>query len=150
MQTPATAVIAPYAPGRFFALPPVCSVAVLDEFTPIEVPAAPYYCNSLLRWQQQLLPVLDLASLIRALPAAQIGRRYVLVAAYQAREFAPIQHGALMIADLPQMIAVTDADASALPDDSDIWPEISVSCFRHADQPVPILDPALLFARQLS
>jgi len=76
-------------------------------------------------------------------PLARPG--YALVGAYQSRPGARIEHGAVATLSLPQTVGVDDASQCDLPQDSDLWPLLALSCFEHEGQPVPILSTAQLF-----
>ncbi len=143
----AQAMLIQYAPKFYAALPVHTSIALLDEFTLIEVPAAAYFCRHLVQWQQQFLPVMDLQALLHGAPLHHAPcAKYVMVLAYQKARFAALEYGALLLVDLPKTQSVTDEMATELPSNSDYWSSIARACFRHQEMPIPILDTASLFA----
>jgi chemotaxis protein histidine kinase CheA len=147
MSAQANAIVFRYSHDAGAALPPHTSIALVEATDMIEVPATPYYGNRLLRWQDKLLPVLDLHPLLKAEPIPnRLPERHLLVVAYQSSKYAAIEYGALCIVGLPTTVAVTDEMACALPPNSDYWPVIALSCFMHDGQPTPVLDTARLFA----
>lgn len=146
----ATAYVIEYARGRFLALPPHVTVAIVEQPRVVAVPGAPYYACGLMDWQGQgqWLPLIHMESLIAAYPCHKPEQpRYALVVAWQPAPGEPVQHGALVLDELPQTVTVTNEFACALPSDSDLWPELSLSCFSYAEQAVPILDAGVVFGR---
>ena len=147
MSDAVNALVFHYADDARVALPPHTSTALVEAAELVEVPAAPYFCKHLLRWQNQWLPVLELQSLLNASPSHHPPRgTHVLVVAYQAAKNAAIEYGALRLVGLPLMVPVTDAMACDLPATSDYWSQIAISCFEYEGQPVPVLDTKQLFA----
>lgn len=137
-----------YAPGRQIALPPHTTIELLENPAVVAVPGAAYYACGLLAWQGRQLPLLDLHALLRAYPGTNRtgAPRYALVLAYQRAPRQPVEHGAISLAVLPQTVAVSDEARCELFADSDLWPLLALSCFRHEGHAVPILDTAKLFA----
>lgn len=143
----AKAMIFRYGGEAPVALPPHVAMAVMDSAGLVEVPGAPSHCRYLLRWQERLVPVIDLQGLLTAAAGASAtAYAHVLVVAYQAGARQPLDYGALMLASLPATVTVDDATACALPDDSASWRQIALSCFELDGQRVPVLDTARLFA----
>ena len=136
-----------YARGRMVALPPHTTLEIVENPQAVPIPGAAYYGYGLLSWQGRRLPMLDLDAMLRAYPQAQRTKapRYALVVAYQRAPGQPVEHGAIGLADLPQNAMVRDEACCELPNDSDMWPHISLSCFRFEGRPVPIVDTARLF-----
>lgn len=137
-----------YAPGCLIALPSHTTLELVEPPVLVPVPGAAYYAYGLLAWQGSLLPLLDLDRLLRADPRADLtsAPRYALVLAYQRAPRRPIEHGAIGLAALPRTVSVGDEARCELPADSDLWPLLALSCFRHEGRAVPILDTAKLFA----
>lgn len=136
-----------YEHGRAVALPVHTTIEVLDQAALVQVPGAAYYCSGLTRWQGNWLPVLDLAALINAYRKSYAQpTRHLLVVAFQAAPGEALQYGALALPSLPVTVTVSDATRCALPGDSDLWPLISLACFEHAGNAVPVLCTARLFA----
>lgn len=138
-----------YSRGRHVAFPPHTTIELIENPVIIEVPGAPAYALGLMSWQGGWLPVIQLDLLLHApstpAPPAQ-APRYALVLAYQPAPRLPVAHGAIGMDFLPKFSAVGDDAQCALPLDSPRWPRLSLSCFFHEAQPVPILDTARLFA----
>lgn len=146
-QPHATARLIKFMRGRHVALPPHVTLELVENPMTVAVPGGAYYAYGLLAWQGRQLPMIDLKVLLGADPTVELAAkpRYALVLAYQSAPHQPLSHGAIALSVLPETVAVTDEDACPLPNDSDLWPLLSHSCFRHNDQPVPILDTARLF-----
>lgn len=136
-----------YAPGSHVALPPHTSLELIEHPAIVAVPGTAYYGCGMLSWQGRYIPVIDLAALLRAYQERfDIGQpRYALIVAYQRASGAPIEYGALALAQLPQIVEIGDDAWCDLPTDSDIWPHLSLSCVQHEHHAVPILDTAKLF-----
>jgi hypothetical protein len=72
---------------------------------------------------------------------------HVLVLAYQEAPARPIAYGAVCARLLVRMVEVADSQGCELPADSDLWPWIALSCFKHEGHAVPVLDTGRLFAQ---
>ena len=141
----AQALLLEYRRGHHVALPPHTVQDHLALTDLIATPDAPYYCMGNVVWQGETLPLWDLHALLRAyadVPAPTPS--HVLVIAYQAAPGAPLQHHALCATAELADIMVSDDMQCPLPDDSDLWPLIAISCFMHEGRAVPVLDPARL------
>lgn len=137
-----------YAHGRRVALPPHTTLEVVEHPVAVPVPGAAYYAWGLLPWQGQRLPLIDLDAVLRAYPGEQHAKapRYALVVAYQRAAGHEIEHGAIGLASLPLAVEVHDRNSCDLPDGSDLWPAIALSCFEFEGSAVPIIDTAKLFS----
>ena len=135
-----------YAPGRHIALPPHTTYALIDSPVVTPVPGAAHHACGLLTWQGVRLPMIDLNALLHADVSAATKSRYALVVAWQCAQRTPLQYGAIALDQLPQTVSVSDEASCALPQDSNRWPQLALSCFRHADEAVPILNTGRLFA----
>ena len=110
------------------------------------VPLCPFYCDEVLIWNDQLLPVIDLASWLtegrKACRNALIG-----IVAYQPHDRQTLHYAGLQLDRAPRRLKVYDNQACALPEDVPIWHKIAVSCFKcQDDTPVPILDLPSVFS----
>ena len=146
----AAARIVTYAHGKQVAFAPHATQEFVEKPQWLPVPGGAYYAYGLLYWQNRHIPFIHLESLLLAYPAfdAQVASvPYALVLAYQAAPHAPLQYGAIAVTDIPQTKMVSDADFSPLPNDSDMWAELAISCFRQNGQTYPILDAAKIFSQ---
>ena len=119
-------------------------IHLIETPTLLEVPLSPYYCRQVLSWNNLLLPAMDLAAWLQGQPAQQ-QRKLAGVVAYQPRAGA-VEYGVLLLADIPTQARVTDTQACNLPNRPEGWPNLAISCFRHAENPVPILDLPFIFS----
>lgn len=106
------------------------------------VPCAPDYCNRVVLWQERLLPVMDMAA---RLGAASSHAPFLAVVAYQKARGEYPQFAALMLATPPQQLQVSDEQACPLPVQGNAWQELTISCFEHQGEPIPVLNLNLLF-----
>jgi chemotaxis signal transduction protein len=120
-------------------------VHLIEAPTLLEVPLSPYYCRSVLVWNNTVLPAMDLAAWLRGQPTPSRHRR-AGVFAYQAKPGAEPAYGALLLADIPARVRVADEQACALPKRPGNWRALAVSCFKQGDNPIPILDLPHIFS----
>ncbi|MEX0730335.1 MAG: chemotaxis protein CheW [Aquisalimonadaceae bacterium] len=113
--------------------------------------SAPAHCRGRLAWRGLTLPVMDLAVVFGA-DADREPARWLTVAAYVADGESEPAFAALRLQEPPVPVRVDDAMASSLPEtslrDYLVWSFLGLSCFRHGDRSVPIIDLARLFAPQ--
>jgi hypothetical protein len=136
-----------YGSGHRVALPPHTTLEVVEHPVAVHLPGAAYYGWGLLSWQGQWLPMIDLDAVLRAYPGEQHAKapRYALVVAFQRGAGHEIEHGAIGLASLPPAVEVYDRNSCDLPQGSDLWPTIALSCFEFEGAAVPIIDTAKLF-----
>jgi CheW-like domain len=133
--------------GRHVALPVHTTIELIERPELVGVPGAAYYSLGMLAWQGQHLAVIDLCTLLNAHRKDGAQRpRHVLVVAYQPEPRQPVQHAAIATVSLPQTLQVGNGTQCPLPEDSDLWPLIAVSCFEHLGVRVPIIDTSRLFS----
>jgi len=104
------------------------------------VPGSPEYCNSVLFWQNNLVPVMDFGVLFDQPVVAD--SNLISLVVYQEEPGSPLQYVAIKVITAPEKIRVDDAQACELPDENiaDLLKLLCLSCFSHEDQPVMILD----------
>ena len=143
----AVALLAQYARGRAVAFAPHAALELIERPVVMPVPGMPYYAHGLLRWQASVVPLIDLHTLLRAhADTALAPPRYALILAWQHAAGAPLAHGAIGLQARPQrMVVDAGSKACPLPNDSDLWPLIAISCLRKGEQVFPILDTSRLF-----
>jgi chemotaxis signal transduction protein len=105
------------------------------------VPETPYYCNRVIAWQDKLVPVMDMA-LLTGIRNLQQELSFVCLLCYQLAPRAALQYLALRINRTPQKITVDDSQACEFADDavSPLLQAVTLCCFTHMQQAVPILD----------
>jgi chemotaxis signal transduction protein len=144
----ATARLIEYAHSHQIALPPHTTLELVESPMAVAVPGAAYFAHGLLAWQGRWIPMIDLEVLLLAHQEVELvaAPRYALIVAYQRAPRRPLEYGAISLYALPQTIEIGDETCCELPTDSDLWPLLALSCFRHEGHAVPILDPARLFS----
>ena len=115
------------------------------------LPRLPAHCVGALLWQEQLIPVLDLAPVLseQALAREREVHRAVVLA-YQEMPGQALRYGALVVRAAPVEVWVSDAMACPLPEDPPAFKHFSCSCFARQEESIPILDTTRLFAAALS
>ncbi|MCC7220960.1 MAG: chemotaxis protein CheW [Candidatus Contendobacter sp.] len=120
-------------------------VYLIEAPTLLDVPLSPPYCRQVLVWNENLLPVMDLAAYLRPGKPARRTQALAGVFAYQAKSGAPLAYGALLLAGIPEWAHIADDHASALPKQPAGWRALAISCFKRGDDLIPILDLPHLF-----
>ncbi len=105
-----------------------------------ELPYAPDYCRHLYHWNDLIIPVMNLTTLI--CDKTETSHQILIVAFKQITQ---IRFGAFQLNDNPELIEVSDNDFCRQAEQSDLWSQISLSCFRNKNKEIPILDLAKLF-----
>jgi chemotaxis signal transduction protein len=123
-------------------------IHVIQSPVLFEVPQCPNYCQHVLVWQDNILPVMDIAAWLRKLPARQVCS-VAGIFAYQTRPEEDVQYGALMLATTPSRTRVNDNQACALPDEPMGWQTLALSCFTAVERNIPILNLPTLFSSAL-
>jgi len=117
------------------------------------IPATPPYCNSVMFWQNDFIPVMDVAGVNKT--ATEQANDIVCILNYQVAPMLPLQSIAVRANKAPEKIQVDDQLACDFPQEisASILSNIVLSSFTHADQSVLVLDiPKLCSAefRQLA
>ncbi|MCP5158474.1 MAG: hypothetical protein H6975_03495 [Gammaproteobacteria bacterium] len=120
-------------------------VHLVETPTLLEVPTCPYFCRSVLAWNDRLLPAIDLAAWLQQQPRVDHHWKLAGIVAYQPAPGVMPDYGALLLADIPERLPVTDAQACPLPEQPPGWRELALSCFRRGEDAIPILDLPYLF-----
>jgi hypothetical protein len=137
-----------YRRGSFVAFPPHVTVGLVHRPQLVPVPGAPYFAPGLVAWNGEHIPLIDLASLLRAHPGENEPMAdHVLVVGFQRGPGLAVEHGAICAPHLVRVAEVGDSQQCELPNDSDLWPLLAISCFEYQGCAVPVLDTGLLFGR---
>ena len=117
----------------------------VQQYESWTVPGAPDYCQRVMVWQNNIVPVMDLAALEGG-SATNAGQSDICILHYQAAPQQPLQHLALCVSRVPQKISVDDAQACEFPPslESGKLREVTLACFSHDGLPVLIVDIAKL------
>ena len=145
----APARILEYTEGHRLALPLHTTLEIVEDPEIVPVPGAAPHAIGLLSWQDNWIAVIDLARLLQPqeMIAGEDKPKYVLVLAYQRVAGEPLEYCAVVLPVLPATTFVDNDMYCDLPEDSPLWPQISLSCFSYQDQPTPIVDTGRLFCR---
>ena len=112
------------------------------------VPLSPVYCNDVVIWQDNIVPVFDLAAWLYDSPVDR-QQSVVGIVMYQESPGAPVNLGALRLAGVPRRAQVSDEQSCDLPERPFRWREVAVSCFADSQGAVPILDLNHIFSSKL-
>ena len=125
--------------GDFFAVAEVEMVEYIPLVTTFNVPATPYYCNSIMAWREQLIPIINFASLFDLNNTKDASRVGIFV--YQLEANAVLRYIAIPIQESPVHIVVSDTQFCDLPSRfiSDRV-ALALSCFTYHEKSVPILN----------
>lgn len=125
-------------------------VEVLAETKSFRVPASPPDCDMLISWRGELIPAIDLRSLVEMDDSGNsLSRDLALVVAYQPKAREPLRYACLWLSNYPRVISVSDKQGCDLPPEKQNWLEISLSFFSLEGETVPILDLPRIFSRDL-
>lgn len=120
---------------------------VIDNPKLHTVPCSPSYCHSVFSWQGQLLPVMDMASLLTGDTQTPL---LLAIAGYQDQTENVTRFGAFLLSAPPTAIAVSDTQSCPLPEHPVSWSKFSLSCFNYYNEAIPILNLARIFARPIN
>lgn len=108
------------------------------------LPLAPNYCNQLMLWRDQIIPVLDIGYIIhnKALLA-----EFFVILSYETGN--TVQHAAIPLASAPFYINVNNSMACDLPKNIVLWEKIAIACFYFENKAIPIIDISPLLMESL-
>lgn len=115
-----------------------------------QIPLTPVYCQHILFWRKQLVPVVHLANLLFAEVSNETAQqtRIVGIFAYQTQAGHALSYGALFLHERPKRTTVNDTQACALPEENTKdWEPYTISCFEHQGKVTPILGLKALYSR---
>lgn len=109
------------------------------------VPGTPAHCASVLVWQNEIVPVMDLGPLHGGAESPR-DNAYQCLLHYQEASGAALQLLALQVVRAPERIRVDDAQFCEFPREHEHsrLRGITLSCFTHHARPVIVLDIASL------
>ncbi len=132
-----------FGPGLRAAVGTQVLLHIIDDPKIHPVPCTPAHCHSVVSWQGQLLPVLDMASLLDDGPQTHL---LLAIAGYQDHTENVTRFGALLISAPPAAIAVGATQSCPLPEQPVGWNKYALSCFDYHDVAIPILNLARIFS----
>lgn len=112
-----------------------------------EIPCAPSYCSEVLVFQEHILPVLDIPTLLGSQKMLHNTQEIVGIGVYQEDPSQPVGYGGLRLAAFPTPIYVNNEQACDLPEYQKYWfSPLVISCFLWEGIAIPIIDLAYLFS----
>ena len=111
-------------------------------------PEQPPYARWRLHWRDMVVPVVDLPALLAG-TAACGAPALIGVFAYRAADGLAHSAGGLSLEALPARLRVGDEQACALPSRLANWAPLTLSCFEHAGEVLPVVDLVAMFSRLL-
>lgn len=124
-------------------------VHIINDPYYTNIPGAPDYCQNVITWNDNILPVVDLCNLLKD---ANSNTMTGVVAVIIYRDINDeINYGGIILAESPNLEFVQNNQLCPLPDYSSHLHEISLSCFESKDgHKVPILDITKIFSKNYS
>lgn len=112
----------------------------------VDIPKTPEYCSRIVIWNNRVLPVIDLSSLVTGV-SAYYQHNSVAVAMYVDSVTSQYKYGGIQLTDTPVMDHVSDdqfVDAAKL---TQAWKAVSISAYRGGEgEVIPILNVEALFS----
>jgi chemotaxis signal transduction protein len=107
------------------------------------VPMTPKHCNSVLVWQQQVLPVVNLAEMMSQ--SAMASCAYSCVMGWQDIERGT-EYGVLAASKFPQRVMIHDSHCvEPAVEIAHVWQGLAMCFVEYNNKQVPIIDVARLF-----
>jgi chemotaxis signal transduction protein len=125
---------------------------VLLSVTLHDIPCTPMYASEVFVFQEMILPVLDVYTLIRGQRdemTVHLSAHIIGLILYQLDPDDPAHYGGLRLTTLPVNLFVDDSQFCPLPAQLDFWRPLAISCFNLNDNPIPIIDLGRLFSGHL-
>lgn len=113
------------------------------------------YCQHQVIWQEQHLPLLDMALFlyggsVKGELSDNPEKLFLCIVSYMSQQENVQRYGAILSSQLPAHIKVDDEQFCELPDSPEKWPMLAISCFSHDTYGiVPILDLPRIFFEDL-
>ena len=118
----------------------------------IMIPKAPAWCNHVMLWKNQILPVMDFKEAYdKTNQSQEVKAKKIMVAIVRVFNNSQnkISYGAIRILQPPILENISDNQASKKQDIDQRWNKVSLSAFQYQDSVVPILDIKSLFGDTL-
>ena len=138
--------------GLFVAVGEYEIIYIINRWSQFyNVPGAPPYCNKLIIWREEAVPVFDLYGFVierdAVLKSKQDIRSQVIVIVAYVSGKNDIKYGSFSINALPLNIIVSNDLQCDFPQLQDIWESIASSCFKSKEYgQIPVLDIGRIFS----
>ena len=119
-------------------------VHLLPDPELFDIPHAPPHCRQVLVWEDDVLPVVDLAVWLSGEPQTD-HKSHACILGYRPGPGESAMLGALLVAGIPKRVTVADDQACSAPEQPMLWRELTLSCFSRNGVAIPILNLAALF-----
>jgi len=124
-------------------------VHIINSPETVRVPNAPEHCQNIIVWNDNILPVVDLAVLFSK-TNTNTGLDVVAVIIFRDHDNV-IQYGGIRLYDSPELETVENGQVCAIPETPEYLQSVSLSCFiNKRGIEVPILDTSKLFGGQFT
>ena len=121
-------------------------VHIINTPYSINVPQAPKYCQDVIIWNDNILPVVDLSVLSNQSGNKSTGSVIAIIIYRDLND--EIQYGGVVLTDSPELEPVENSQLCQLPEHAKDLRTFSLSCFiSKAGNAVPILDMSKIFAK---
>lgn len=114
-----------------------------------KIPTTPFYASEILILEERVLPVVDVPKLLSGNATMTSSNDIIGIAVYQGLPNEPAHYGGLRLAGLPTSIDVEDIQACDLPESMLFWQPLSISCFSHNKEPIPVVDLSRVFSADI-
>lgn len=122
-------------------------IHIVDQPEYFSVPQAPEFCQQVILWNENIVPVMNLSSWFSGQKQIE-DNGIVAILIYENHE-GELSYGGLKLANIPVQIQVNNDQGCPLPGKFDKWKEISLSSFESdGGDVIPILDVATLFLQE--
>ncbi|MES2935704.1 MAG: chemotaxis protein CheW [Pseudomonadota bacterium] len=117
---------------------------IIDASEIYEVPLTPAHSRHIMFWQKRMIPVMDLSL---RLGAKATQSKMLALVGYQDHANQSVGIGAIVLAAPPLKIAVDDADAAVLDEQTSGWRELAISGFAREGAVIPVLHLSRVFGQ---
>jgi chemotaxis signal transduction protein len=115
---------------------------LIDAPVIYSVPHTPHFCNQVVSWQENLLPVMDMSA---KLSGNKQVPKFIAVIGYQKKRGEQPIYAGLQLDCPPKQVFVSDEQACKLPESAQIWSEIAISCFEYLGEAIPVINLQSIF-----
>jgi chemotaxis signal transduction protein len=129
--------------GARFALAAGATLEIIEQPQALPVPGGAAGAIGLLPWRDGRIALIDPDGVLGA-PCPAAPARYALVVAFQSAD-GGVEHGALALDQLPQLVMVSDSQACAAPPR---WAHMALACFAVGEEAIAVLPVDHFWRRQ--